>query len=382
MRQIGIRVWLLNKRLFKTYSFLVILCLVPVLVAGVRLGIREDSGIAKILLYLPNPEDEPALQMASGLMEDNGVLRYELCSSEEEGRRAVESFQADALWIFPEDMRKTLAETATSGIGSKEGTVAVIQREDDVRMLFTRQILCARLYPAFSYEMYVDFVRNECGMREADEGELRAAYESTLVQGSLFRMEYLDGGPVEEDSNYLLAPIRGILALWLVLCGFAGAMYYMQDQRRGLFSRLPESRRLLWAVGAQAVLLCDGVAVMLAALKIVGVFTTWRREIPAAALLGGSVLVFCNLLRLLCRWPELLGSCIPLALTGMLVLCPVFLDVNGFRPVQYLLPPYYYLKSIHTPFYLWGMACYTAALAMVCVMLEHWQSVHKKSKPC
>ncbi|MCM1192069.1 MAG: hypothetical protein NC123_12150 [Butyrivibrio sp.] len=377
MRRIGIRFWLWNKRLFKTYSFLVILCLVPVLVAGVRLGSREDSGIAKILLYLPNPEDEPAWQIASGLMEDNGVLYYELCDSEEAGRKAVEGFQADALWIFPEDMRKTLGEAAVSGM-EEEGTVTVVQREDDVRMLFTRQILCARLYPAFSYEVYADFVRNVCGMPEVTDGELREAYDSMLVEGSLFRMEYLDGGPVE-DSSYLLAPVRGILALWLVLCGFAGAMYYMQDEQRGVFSGLSAKRRLFWALGVQSVLLCDGVAVMLAALKIAGVFTTWSREIPAAVLLGSSVLVFCNLVRLLCRRQEQLGSCIPLLLAGMLILCPVFLDINGLRPIQYLLPPYYYLKSIHTTFYLWGMVCYTIVLFIGCVLLHYRQSRHMKS---
>lgn len=379
MRQIGVRFWLLNKRLFKTYSFLVILCLVPILVAGVRLGVREDSGIAKILLYLPNPEDELAFQIASALMEDNGVLYYELCDSEEEARKAVESFRADALWIFPEDMKRTLAETAVSGIGMNEGTVAVVQREDDVRMLFTRQILCAQLYPAFSYEMYVDFVRNECEMPDVTDGELLGAYNSTLVEGSLFRMEYLDGMPSEEDSSYLLAPVRGILAIWLVLCGFAGAMYYMQDEQRGIFFGLPARRRLFWAFGVQAVLLCDGVAVMLAALKIAGVFTTWKREIPAALLFCSSVMVFCNLLRLLCRRQERLGSCIPLSLTGMLILCPVFLDIDGLRPVQYLLPPYYYLKSIHTTFYLWGMVCYTIILASVCILLHHWQNCHRRA---
>lgn len=377
MRQIGVRFWLLNKRLFKTYSFLVILCLVPLLVAGVRLGTREDSGIAKILLYLPNPEDELSLQIASGLMQSNGVLHYELCDSEEEARKAVAGFQADALWSFPRDMRKALTDAAASGLRRKGGTVAVVQREEDVRMLFTRQILCAQLYPVFSYELYVDFVRNECGMSEVTDEELWEAYSSTLLEGSLFHMEYLDGGAVE-DGDYLLAPVRGILALWLVLCGFAGAMYYMRDEQRGIFSGLPINSGLSWAFGAQGVLLCDGIVVMLAALKIAGVFTTWSREIPAAVLFGSSVLVFCNLIRLLCRSPERLGSCIPLSLTGMLILCPVFLDISGLRPIQYLLPPYYYLKSIHTTFYLWGMACYTIVLAFVCILLHH-VSVRK---PC
>lgn len=378
MRRIGIRFWLLNKRLFKTYSFLLILCLVPALVAGVRLGAREDSGIAKILLYLPDPEDELAFQIASGLIEKNSVLYYELCDSEEEGRKAVEGFQADALWVFPENMKEVLAEVV-SGASREIHIVAVVQREDDVRMLFTRQILCAELYPAFSYEMYVDFVRNECGLPDVTDEELQEAYNSTLMEGSLFRMEYLDGESAEEDGNYLLAPIRGILALWLVLCGLAGAIYYMQDEQRGAFSGLPVNRRLFWAFGVQGVLLCDGVAVMLAALKIAGVFTTWGREILAAVLFACCVLMFCNLIRLLCRRPEQLAGCIPLLLTGMLILCPVFLDVSGPKSLQYLLPPYYYLKSIHAGFYLGGMACYTVALAVVCLLLYCRQSRYVKA---
>lgn len=377
MRRIGIRFWLLNKRFFKTYSFLLILCLVPVLVAGVRLGAREDSGIAKILLYLPDPEDEPAFQIASGLMENNSVLYYELCDSEEEGRKAVEGFQADALWVFPENMSEALAEVV-SGVSRKSHIVTIVQREDDVRMLFTRQILCAELYPAFSYEMYVNFVRNKCGLPDVTDEELQEAYNSTLMEGSLFRMEYLDGESAEEDGDYLLAPIRGILALWLVVCGFAGAIYYMQDEQRGVFSGLPVKRRLFWAFGVQGVLLCDGVAVMLAALKIAGVFTTWGREILAAVLFACCVLMFCNLIRLLCRRPEQLVSIIPLLLTGMLILCPVFLDVNGPKSLQYLLPPYYYLKSVHAGFYLGGMACYSAALAVVCFLLYHRQCRHIK----
>ena len=54
----SIRFWLINKRWFKTYSFLLLLFLVPMLVAGFRLGAGEESGIAKILLYLPDSKDE------------------------------------------------------------------------------------------------------------------------------------------------------------------------------------------------------------------------------------------------------------------------------------------------------------------------------------
>lgn len=379
MKRLGTRFLLINKRLFKTYSFLLLLCLVPLLVAGVRLGAGEDSGIARILLYLPDPEDELAVQIASGLVEHSNVLYYEICDSEEEGRKAVEGFRADALWIFPRNMREALAGAAVTGPGLGPGCVTVVQREDDVRMLFTRQILCAELYPAFSYEMYTDFVRRECGLAEVTDEELLEAYNSTLVEGSLFRMVYLDGEEAEE-GDYLLSPLRGLLALWLVLCGFAGSMYYIRDEQKGIFSRLPAGKRFLWALGVQGVLLGDGTVVMLAALKIGGVFTTWRREIPGGVLFACCVLAFCSLLRLICCRPEWLAGCIPLLLIGMLILCPVFLDAPGPRVLQYLLPPYYYLKSVHSTFYLWGMGGYTLVLALACALLHCLGSRHSQPR--
>ena len=48
------RYYLWNKRLFKKYSFLLILCMVPLLVGGIRLLAKEESGIARVVLCLPN----------------------------------------------------------------------------------------------------------------------------------------------------------------------------------------------------------------------------------------------------------------------------------------------------------------------------------------
>ena len=81
------RYYLWNKRLFKKYSFLLILCMVPLLVGGIRLLAKEESGIARVVLCLPNPEDELASQVTEKLMGEEGILRYLLCEDEEEARR-------------------------------------------------------------------------------------------------------------------------------------------------------------------------------------------------------------------------------------------------------------------------------------------------------
>ncbi len=377
IKRILTRYYLLNKRLFKKYSFLLILCMVPLLVGGIRLLAREESGIARVVLCLPDPDDELAFQVAEELMGEEGILRYLFCEDEEEARRMVVENEADTAWIFSEDLRDRLWKTAA---GKRiRPVVKVVERKESVSLIFSREILGAALYPAFSYAVYEEYVHSDLGLTEMGEDELRQAYERMLVEGSLFEMAYLDGGQdTKEDYHYLQAPVRGILATWLVICGLAACLYYMQDEEQGVFSRIPAVRRLPVSFGVCAVFLSDAALILLFACKLAGVFTAWHREILSCLLFTCATLAFCNLLRLICGTPERLGSTILVLAVGMLVLCPVFLNLRNFRAVKYLLPSYYYLLSIHSVRYLYGMVIYTTVVSVLCVLLFWWKNRNVK----
>lgn len=375
MRKAAVWYVLLNKRLFKKWSFLLILAMVPLLVAGMRLGAQQESGIVTIALHLRNPRDELSMQVAAQLQEIDNVLRYVTCEREEDAREMVESLQADAAWIFPENLADCLQSAAAHKL--TEPVVTVVEREDNIPLIFSREILSSALYPSFSYAVYEDFVRDDL-MLDIEGDRLRAAYERTLVEGSLFQIEYWDGQAVV-GSDYLLAPMRGMLALWVVLCGLAASMYFIQDEQRGTFSWMPVKHRLWMAFGFHAVLLSDAVVVLVIACRLAGVFTLWYTELANAVLYMCCVIAFCNLVRLLCCTSERLGSCIPILLMGMAVLCPVFISVNHFRPLQYLLPPFYYLKATHSTYYLYLMAAYACGMTGLCVLVFWLQNVgHQK----
>ena len=351
-----------------------ILCAVPLLVAGMRLAARQESGIVTVALCRTDPSDELAAKIVDGLLQDRNVLRYVVCETPEEARALVERFQADAAWIFPENLAVRLGESAARK--RVKPVVTVVEREDSVPLTFSREILTSALYPYFSYAVYEDYVRDDLGLW-ADEEELSEAYERTHAEGSLFQIVYFDGRAVEKES-YLLAPVRGILALWLVLCGFAASLYYMQDEQRGTFSWMPIKHRLWLAFGFHGVVLADAAAALLIACKLSGVFTVWYKEVMNGVLFTGCVLVFCNLVRLLCGTPERLGSCIPILLMGMAAVCPVFISVNRFQPLQYLLPPFYYLKATHSTYHVYLMAAYILVGAGLCVLVSGWKNaLHK-----
>ena len=303
------RYYLLNKRLFKKYSFLLILCMVPLLVGGLRLAAKEESGIARVVLCLPDPEDEMAVLVAEELM----------CEEEEEARRMVMEDEADTAWIFHTDLRESLQAAASKK--RVRPVVKVVERKDSVSLILSREILGAALYPAFSYAVYEDYIRKNLRLTEISGEQIRQAYERTLVEGSLFQMAYLDGGQEEEEAfHYLQAPVRGMLAIWLVLCGLAACLYFMQDEEQGLYARTPVARRLSVSFGVCAVFVSDAALILLLACKAAGVFTVWHREVWSCALFACATLAFCTLIRLLCA--GLSGGQIFTAALLLSVVCP------------------------------------------------------------
>ena len=106
-----VRFFLLQKRLLKKYSFLVMLCLAPLFAAGINGLAKEQSGIATIALCVPE-EDPVAGEVADRLLAGEGVFRYLSCEEETEARALVESGEADAAWIFSGNMEEEMQKLA------------------------------------------------------------------------------------------------------------------------------------------------------------------------------------------------------------------------------------------------------------------------------
>lgn len=363
-----VRLVLIQKRLLKRYSFLLMLGLAPLLAAGVGKLAAEDAGIATVALYLPE-KDQTAEEIAGRLLDGRGILRYLSCVDEEEARLMVETGRADAAWIFSEDLSAQIEELARKR--RVRPVVTVVERQDSVPLTLGREILSAAIYPSFSYAVYAGYVREELGLSEMTDEELRRVYDSVAVEGSLFQMVYPDGTPGEaEDFTYVQAPLRGILAVWLTFVGLAAALYFMKDEERGAYGRLSAAGRLRASYAVGAVFLVDASVVLLLSCKMAGVFTDWKGEVTSCAVFAACVLAFANLLRLLCRTPRKLGMIFLPLLTVMLALCPVFLNLQYFRAGKLLLPPWYYLQSIHNTRYLYEMAAYTAVLVLISAVLQ------------
>lgn len=363
-----LRGWLIQKRLLRKYSFLFLLVLPLLFAAGLSRLAKEESGIASIALYLPK-SDPTAEQVGERLLGRESVFRFLSCESGEAAVELVETGEADAAWLFSDEMEEELRELARKQ--RVRPLVKVVERRDSVPLILAREALSAAVYPAFSYAVYESYVVEELGFEELDKEALRRTYESVAVSGSLFQMVYPDGSTGgTEDFTYVQAPLRGILAIWLTFLGFTAALFFMQDEERGVYGRLSGIRRFLAFYGVGAVFLLDGTALLLLCCRLGGVFTDLRREVVCAAVFACCVLAFSNLLRLLCRTPRWIGTLFLPLMAAMLTLCPVFFELQYFRAGKLLLPPRYYLYAVHNDRYLYGMAVYAAVLILVSAAVQ------------
>lgn len=350
IRRICVWYYLLNKRLFKKRSFLILLLMVPLLVFGMRMVSKQDSGVVTIILCTSQSADGLSEELVEKLMTSESVIHYVTTDSKEEAYEAVQSGEVDAAWIFPENMQERMNAFVADFL-KNPGVVTVVEREDNVSLQLAREKLYGELYDWLSVAIYKNYVTTKLGIEgEFTEEEFRSAYEVKEIKEQLFEFAFLD--PNEDASgmehiHYLLAPVRGLLSLVVVLVGLASALYYQQDKKDGTFARMSLKHRFLFEYGYHMIAISDCGIVVLLALYASGTFLSLGKEVLLMILFSMMCAGFAQLVRKLCGTAQRLAACIPILLLVMLVLCPVFFSVQGVRLVQYLLPPFYYLQAVH-----------------------------------
>lgn len=361
MKKVILYYGLLSKRFFKKASFVILLLSIPLLTAGLRIVSHQDSGMLKIILCA---EDGDALtkDVMGTLMKEKTVLQFTVMDNAEEAREAVRNNQADAAWIFAEEFQEKLDFYSMYGY-SENVPVLVVEREDTIPLQLSKIKLFGVLYPHVAYSAYQHFAKEELLPQEdiSDEALLKA-YEISSQEGSLFNLAYMDFTEGADSQNYITAPLRGLLSLMILLCGFAAAMFFYQDEEQGMFDGISLHKRHTRLYFYELAAMAPAAFVSLAALFITGNTeqTGWECLIMAVFLLDCTL--FCSLLKRILHSSKIMGAVIPLLLLGMLVLCPIFFSYRGLRMIQILLPPYYYLNAVHNTGYLAGMLLHAAVI--------------------
>lgn len=365
LRRFFLWFWLLLKRLLRRPAYLAVLLLVPLFALALALFSRQESGVLRIALAMEDPDDRTARAAVDRLAEGESILLFTETEDEDAAREAVRRGKADAAWIFHADFEKKLDRFAQRGHAA---AVTVLEREDNVFLRLSREKLFAAIYPETSFALFRDYLASELGAEELDRATLRRYYAGGPMTEEILRFETLEGEEIDDGDSYLTAPLRGVLAVLLVLCGMASGLYCYEEERSGSYVWLPARARRWLPLLSHAIAILPAALAALLAMKLAGVTVGLGRELLLMLLYLPAAALFCELLRCLCPREEHYGALIPVLTVAMLVLCPVFLDFRLLQPLRLLLPPTWLLRAVWNGAELKGLLLYTAALLVLTVV--------------
>lgn len=347
---------LLTKRLYKKWTFLLLLALIPALVLGYGMVDKSDAGVLTIALSCQDWEDEAAAEMVRSLQSGSQLIRFQVYPTEEAAEDAVKSARADAAWIFLEGTQERL-EAFAHGFSNRDAFIRVVEREELVSTILAREKLSAAAYTQVGEALYLQYLRAKVpALDGVSQDEFLEYFRQVNLNGQLFAFDSQGQEATEQEASYLTAPVRGLLAVVVVLSGLAGVMYHQQDKAAGTFAHVPENRGFLLEMGCHLLILTNVLAVAEVALILTGDTRSFWPESGAFVVFLFCCLGFSMFLSTLLSHRNAMAVALPVIAVAMLAVCPIFFDLGFLRRFQLLFPPTYFLRGLYQPRYLlWGM---------------------------
>jgi hypothetical protein len=233
----------------------------------------------------------------------------------------------------------------------------------------TREKLSGFIFTYLSPEFYLQYVRNNLPqLNDKTDSQLLDHYNAVSLDDNLFTYAARESAPKEQ--NYLLTPVRGLLAIITLLCGMAAAMFYVEDTQQGLFSRIPMKNLPAMELLCQLIAVGNVAVVATIAMLISGLGADFLREMGLLLLFIPCVSLFSMLLRRILRGTIALGVAAPLIAVIALCVCPVFLDLAQLRAFSVILPVTYAIRGAYDPIHLLYMGIHAAVCAAGCFLLD------------
>ena len=369
MRMIAKWFLLLNKRLYKKFTFIIILALIPIVVLGLGIIAQQESGIATIALAQQDNTDRISNEIITELTQEKSLLRFVRCDTPEDATESVRLGQSDSAWIFGDNMVDRL-NSFREAPDAANAIVSVIEREQNVLLRISREKLSNALYKYLAKDLYVDYVRtNLSELDNLTDDRLIEYYDSILSEVNLFEFGYTSASGYKQP-HYLVAPVRGLLSVLIVLCSMASAMFFIQDEKRGAFSWVPQSRKIYIEFVCQVIAVANVSIVMFIALQISGLIASFTRELAVLVLYIIAVALFGMILRQLFNSLKILGALIPIFITTMIAVCPVFFDNDVYIGLTMLFPPTYYINAANNTNFIKYLAVYIVCCLLIIAIIN------------
>ena len=378
IRALGMWLLFLTKRLYKKPAFLGILIVIPIVIFTYSLTAQQDSGMMTIVLAAEAPENQLSRSLIQELSNSSEVIRFITDKSAMAAEEMVYNGVADAAWIISADIEQELNDFV-SGRYTGRGFVKVIVREETIPVLLTEEKLSGQLFICCARTCFIEHLRsNENVLSDLTDEQIGQYFDGISIDNDIFSYSSIDSPtPGSGSKNYLLMPLRGILSVLVMIAAMAAAIFYISDERNGLFSWINIRLKPFVEFGYQFIVVSNVMLFVLVSFIASGISIGLLREVYSALLYVICCSVFGQTMRLLCRNSKVIGMIMPILAMAMLVICPVFISLTDLKLLQLLFPPTYYLNGLYNSAYLAYMCVYIIVLCAFCAGIS---SLSKRTK--
>lgn len=324
----------LFKRLLKRTEFIVMLLTLPLLVIGIMSVSKQKKGLLDIGIVTSASCNSDVRAVVNKLENEKSVLDFKVYGDEQLAKESLKRGKLDIIWVLPDSL---------DDIGDK--SIKVIQGKDSAINSITREKLYAALYPYIAHSEYIKYMKK---IGVSDTKELDKYFSDMDVDGDFIKFEGVKGKSPYENLDYMTYPIRGFICIWLFVGSLAADIYFLNDEKNGLFSMADKKiKRVIapvYSVGVAATL----ALVMLFTLFLTGQTMDILVEIEAVFLLSVSFILIADILRKIFKRAEILEALIFPFILFLIIFAPIIFDVRvfGIKFITRLDPIYYYLSVI------------------------------------
>ncbi|MBR2724912.1 MAG: hypothetical protein IKB72_05695 [Ruminococcus sp.] len=369
--------FMLNKRLFKKASFVIILALIPLCIGLFTSVAQKEKGFLHIILVQTDETDAVSEDIINKLTSIPSVIRFSKSSSPQEATEAVSTGKADEAWIFPSDTKGRIDAYVKYGA---DKFITVISREKTVFSMLSREKLSSAVFEYTAKAYYLDFARAEYeGLDKLNDEELMEYFENVSIDEELFVFSNPASSDTQDESgavNYLTTPIRGLLGTLIMICGMASALYLMKDEQNGTFSWASDRSKLPIGFASMFIAVLNISVVAVISLTVSKLNTALARELLVTFLYCICCTIFCMLLKLIISNMKLFAVIVPLVSIISMAVCPVF--YNTHLTFQLFLPPTYYVNATYQDNYIIYMGLYTLLCFALCMLICFLKNIRTK----
>ena len=347
-------IFLLSKRLLQRKSFFCLLFLLPVMVLSLRFAFTEKDSTFRVGLYTPtnNPNTLEYQLVQELCKEANQMITYTCCNSIEEVKEGVMKEDFSCGYIFPDHLEEQLEH-----YHKKNTPLIQVFHGENSSYRIMDELIFGKIYHKLSFYILTAHMKEKTGFSQKDVlYEHRASYG---ISTDLFLFQHSDGSTntflSNQNQNFLLLPIRGIMAIFLLLAGIIGTGYWYQDEQKKLFSKFTYEKKQLLSLSYIMLPIFLISTVGFCAIYITQIKSSFLNELLCFSLYTFFLTTYCYFFKTLLPNVHCFFSYLFILVVGSLVACPIFINITDTTFVLQLLnrltPVSYYLSSIYSPFY-------------------------------